>query len=651
LDDRLFKVSLSSKGCMKEKVQTPSQQKKRLGDILCEAGLISPDQLKKALEEHRLSTGKRLGEILIQLKIATESAIARTLSSQLGFQYVDLLTVPVEPEAIARIPESLAKKHQAIPVSIEDSLLRVAFADPLDYESIRDLGFSSGCTIRPVIATRKDILEAIERHYNLDSSVEGIVKDSAREFEDALIQIIPELSVSENDARPLDEKSRTAPVIRLANLILAKAIKLRASDIHLEPSQREFGVRYRIDGILKEDVRLPKWVQGALVSRIKILAKLDIAERRMPQDGGVRVKSDDREIDLRISMVPTQYGEKVVIRILDQGRVVISLDSLGLSPGDLQQIQSFIRRRKGIILLTGPTGSGKTTTLYSMINAIKSKETNIVTVEDPIEYNLEGINQIQVNSEIGLTFAHCLRAILRQDPNVILIGEIRDLETAEIAFRAAMTGHLVLSTLHTNDAAGSITRLIDIGIPRYLVASLLIGVMAQRLVRTVCPRCAEPRTPSVESMVGFQLTPEMMAKAKFYYGKGCNHCNFIGFHGRTALFEILDPTPRMREMIVAGASEQDLRSVVVASDMSSLGKDGLNKVKSGLTTIEELMRVIELREGLQSLCASCGHYLHMDFIVCPHCGTPASHHCTGCGKKLQPEWKVCPYCCQAVRAI
>ncbi len=634
---------------MKEKGQVP-QQKKRLGDILFEAGLITQDQLRKALEEHR-RTGKRLGEILIQLKIATESAIAQTLSSQLGFPYFDLATVPVEPEATALIPESLAKKHQAIPISIEDSSLLVALADPLDYESIRDLGFSSGYTIRPVIATRKDILEAIERYYNLDSSVESIVQDSAREFEDSLIQIIPGLSVSPDEARSLEEKSRLAPVIRLANLIMTKAIKMRASDIHLEPSQREFRVRYRIDGILKEDLRLPKWVQGALVSRIKILAKLDIAERRMPQDGAVRVKSDDREIDLRISTIPTHYGEKVVIRLLDQGRVVISLDSLGLSPGDLKQIQSFIRRRKGIILLTGPTGSGKTTTLYGMINAIKSEEVNIVTVEDPIEYNLEGINQIQVNSEIGLTFAHCLRAILRQDPNVILIGEIRDLETAEIAFRAAMTGHLVLSTLHTNDAAGSITRLVDIGIPRYLVASLVIGVIAQRLVRTVCPRCKEPRNPPVESMIGLQLPPEAMATAKFYYGKGCHYCNFIGYYGRTALFEILELTPRMREMIITGASEQDLRSAALAAKMSSLGEDGLNKVESGLTTIEELMRVIELQEGLQTLCPTCGRYLHLDFLACPHCGTPAAHHCAGCGKPLQPEWKVCPYCRQAVKAF
>ncbi|HXC61181.1 MAG TPA: ATPase, T2SS/T4P/T4SS family, partial [Nitrospiria bacterium] len=334
-----------------------------------------------------------------------------------------------------------------------------------------------------------------------------------------------------------------------------------------------------------------------------------------------------------------------------QGRVVISLDSLGLSPKDLKQIQSFIRRRKGIILLTGPTGSGKTTTLYGMINAIKSKEVNIVTVEDPIEYNLEGINQIQVNPEIGLTFAHCLRALLRQDPNVILIGEIRDLETAEIAFRAAMTGHLVLSTLHTNDAAGSVTRLTDIGIPRYLVASLLIGVIAQRLVRTICPKCKELRDPPVESMLGFQLPLEAMATAKLYYGKGCSYCNFIGYYGRTALFEILELTPRMREMIITGSSEQDLRSAALTAKMSSLGEDGLNKVKDGLTTIEELMRVIEMQEGLETLCTTCGHYLHLDFLVCPHCGTLATNHCAGCGKPLQPEWKVCPYCRQAVQAV
>ena len=634
---------------MKEKDQAP-QQKKRLGDILCEAGLITQDQLRKALDEHR-KTSKRLGEILIQNKIATESAIAQTLSSQLGFQYLELGTVAIEPEAILLIPESLARKHQAIPISTEGNTLLVALADPLAYESIRDLGFSSGYTIRPVIATRKDILESIDRHYNLDSSVEGIVQDSAPELEDSLIQIIPELSASADESRSLEEESRLAPIIRLANLIMTKAIKMRASDIHIEPSHREFRVRYRIDGMLKESLLLPKWVQGALVSRIKILAKLDIAERRMPQDGAVRVKSDNREIDFRVSTIPALYGEKVVIRLLDQGRVVISLESLGLSERDLKQIQSFIRRRKGIILLTGPTGSGKTTTLYSMIHAIKSEEINIVTVEDPIEYNIDGINQIQVNSEIGLNFAQCLRAILRQDPNVILIGEIRDLETAEIAFRAAMTGHLVLSTLHTNDTAGSITRLVDIGIPRYLVASLLIGVIAQRLVRTVCPKCKEPRNPPVESMIGLQLPAGAMATAKFYYGKGCAYCNSIGYYGRMGLFEILELTPRMRELIITGASEQDLRSAALTAKMSSLSEDGLNKVKDGLTTIEELMRVIELHEGLQTLCSACGHYLHLDFLACPHCGTPAAHLCIGCGKSLQPEWKVCPYCRQAVRAV
>jgi type IV pilus assembly protein PilB len=425
---------------------------------------------------------------------------------------------------------------------------------------------------------------------------------------------------------------------------MTKAIRQRASDIHIEPTARDFRVRYRIDGLLKEDLRLPKWIHGALISRMKILGQLNIAERRLPQDGSVRVRSDNREIDLRLSTLPTQYGEKMVIRVLDQGRLVVALDTLGVSPQNLSKIHSLMRCRRGIILVTGPTGSGKTTTLYSMIHAMRDEVTNIVTVENPIEYNLEGVNQVQINTDIGLTFAHCLRAILRQDPNVILIGEIRDLETAEIACRAAMTGHLVLSTVHTNDAPSTITRLVDLGIPRYLVGSLVMGVIAQRLVRSVCPRCKTVTPPPVESLVSLHIPLDSVKSVDFYYGKGCSYCHYIGYQGRTGLYEILEMTPRLRELVVSGAAEQDIRSAALAAKMTSLGEDGLNKVKAGITTIEELVRVIEVREDLQTFCTHCGQSIHIDFQVCPYCAHPVSHHCHACGKPLQPEWIVCPYC-------
>jgi type IV pilus assembly protein PilB len=619
------------------------KNKKRLGDFLFDAGLITRDQLQRALNEQK-RLGRKLGETLTTLRIISDEALAQGLSTQLGYPFMDLSTTALEPDIVMAIPETLARKQCAIPVSLENKTLTVAMVDPLDYECLRDLGFASGFRIQPAIATRKDILEAIERYYNLNSSVESIVQETAQQYDESVLQIIPEIGSTVADAQSLEERSRLAPVIRLANLIMTKAIRQRASDIHIEPTSRDFRVRYRIDGLLKEDLRLPKWIHGALISRMKILGNLDIAERRLPQDGSVRVRSDNREIDLRLSTLPTQYGEKMVIRVLDQGRLVVSLDTLGVSPQNLSKIHSLMRRKQGIILVTGPTGSGKTTTLYSMIHAMRNEVTNIVTVENPIEYNLEGVNQVQINTDIGLTFAHCLRSILRQDPNVILIGEIRDLETAEIACRAAMTGHLVLSTVHTNDAPSTITRMVDLGIPRYLVGSLVMGVIAQRLVRGVCPRCKTTMPPPVESLVSLHIPLDSVKSVDFYYGKGCSYCNYIGYQGRTGLYEILEMTPRLRELVVAGAAEQDIRSMALASKMTSLGEDGLNKVKEGITTIEELLRVIDVREDLQTFCTHCRRSIHIDFQVCPYCAQSVSHHCSGCGKPLQPEWIICPYC-------
>ena len=633
-----------------KKETSGDSKRKRLGDFLFEAGLISQDQLRRALDEQR-RIGKKLGDVLVRLKLISENHLAQVLSTQLGYPFMDLPTTALDPDIVMIIPESLAKKHCAIPVTLEHRTLTVSMVDPLDYEAIRDIGFSCGFRVAPVISTRKDILEAVSRYYNLNTSVETIVQETAQQYDDSLLEIIPEINTTAGDSQSLEERSRLAPVIRLANLIMTKAIKLRASDIHIEPSHRDFRIRYRIDGLLKEDLRLPKWIQGALISRMKILAKMDIAERRMPQDGAVRVMSDDREIDLRISTLPTQYGEKMVIRVLDQGMVVVSLETLGLSARHRKQVDSLMRRRQGIILVTGPTGSGKTTTLYSMISSMRDEVTNIVTVEDPIEYNLDGINQVQVNNAIGLTFANCLRSILRQDPNVILIGEIRDLETAEIAFRSAMTGHLVLSTVHTNDAPSTITRLIDLGVPQSLVGSLIMGVIAQRLVRCVCPRCKSSMAPPIESLISLKIPVESVEPTTFYYGKGCAYCSYIGYQGRTGLFEILEMTPRLRELVVAGASEQDIRSAALASKMFSLGDHGLEKVKEGISTIEELLRVIEVREDLQTFCQHCGQSIHIDFQVCPYCATPSSHNCVKCSKPLQPEWIICPYCRRHVDPI
>ncbi|MDC4224466.1 MAG: GspE/PulE family protein [Candidatus Manganitrophus sp.] len=469
------------------------------------------------------------------------------------------------------IPESLAKRHLAVPLEIQNKKLNVAMVDPLDYESINDLQFQAGMAIHPAIATRRSIFEAIEQNYRLATSVEKIVEASAKDFGEGSIQVVSPLEEGDllhAEARSLEERSRLAPVIQLANLILNKAIKLQASDIHIEPGPKDCRVRYRIDGLFKDEMHLPKWVQNPLISRIKILAKLDIAERRLPQDGAVRVVVEGHEVDLRVSILPTLYGEKVVLRILDQARILIQLDQIGLDEKSLHAIRQMIKKKKGMILVTGPTGSGKTTTLYAVINELKSETKNLTTVEDPVEYTIEGVNQVQINSEIGLTFAAALRSILRQDPNIILIGEIRDLETAEIAFRAAMTGHLVLSTLHTNDAVSTITRLIDIGIPRYLVSSAVVGIVAQRLVRKLCLKCRmetpSPDKPFVAPLSTIDRSAMSASEGVFFQEKGCAACHYTGFSGRCGIFEIITLSNKLRELIAGGAAEQEIRSMAAA---------------------------------------------------------------------------------------
>lgn len=577
-----------------QKVEIPLPTRKRLGDCLLEASLITFDHLKIALDEQK-RLRKRLGETLLALKIISESHLARGLSAQLGYPFLDLKMTTIDPDGVMAVSESLARRHLAMPVALKSRSLTVAMADPLDYEAVRDLGFSTGLQVIPAVATPQDVLEAIERHYPLHLSAVSIVKETAQEVtEEALYRILPEITAIAAEARSLEERSRLAPVIRLVNLIITRGIHQRASDIHIESSQYDFRIRYRMDGLLKEDLRLPSWIHGAVVSRIKILAKLDIAERRMPQDGGFRIRVDERDLDLRVSILPTHHGEKVVIRILDPGRIEVSLETLGLSAKNLTHVRSLLQRKQGILLLTGPTGSGKTTTLYAMIQALRSETKNIVTVEDPIEYSLDGVNQVQVHPEIGLTFATCLRSILRQDPNVILIGEIRDLETAEIAIRAAMTGHLVLSTLHTNDAPATITRLLDIGIPRYLVASSLIGVIAQRLVRCICSRCKIAVPAPAEGLGSLPIPSDAIKDTPFYHGKGCPSCNYLGYYGRIGLFEMLEITPPLRELISGRASEQELRSAAQASQMRSLWEDGLEKLNEGVTTVDELLRVVEI---------------------------------------------------------
>lgn len=635
------------KETVKPEETAPPKRRRKLGEVLVEAGLLSGEQLAKALDECT-KAGKRLGEYLVDQELVSEHDIAWRLSHQLGFLYVDLSKEELSTELASAYPEALAKRYQAVPFKLDGKSLTVAMADPLDFEAIRDMSFFSGCTVKPVLAGRTAIKDAVEKVYfkqEAAATLERIVSDNTEEFSEDLLEVLAaEAMPSAAELQSLEEATRQAPVVRLCNMILTQAVRARVSDIHIEPTKKDTLVRFRVDGLLRDNMRLPKVVHSSLISRLKILGMMDIAERRIPQDGAIRVKIEKRPVDFRVSSLPTLHGEKMVLRVTDQTKALPKLDSLGMSEKTYETIKSFTHRHKGIILVTGPTGSGKTSTLYAIINTIRSSTTNLLTVEDPVESNIEGINQTQVNTDAGLTFASALRAILRQDPDVVLVGEIRDLETAEIAMRAAMTGHLVLSTLHTNDAPSAITRLINAGIPRYLVASLVEGVVAQRLVRTICPHCKEKITPDSTTLRALRIPPETLANVQFYAGKGCKECGKTGYLGRVAIMEILDPTARMREMISAEATEQELRLEALAAKMTSLGEDGLNKAKAGLTTLEELLRVIDVSSKTESICPTCAKVVQYDFMSCPYCETVLSRNCVGCKRALQMEWKMCPYC-------
>jgi type IV pilus assembly protein PilB len=623
-----------------------SKIRRKLGEILVGAGLVSSAQLEQALTVCT-HAGRRLGQVLIDQGSITEQDLAQGLSEQLGFPFVDLRGVDLKPALSATLHEGLAKRHHVIPLHLEGKTLTIATADPLNFEAINDLSFSSGYVLRTRIATPSGISKALGTLYakRQPTPVEHDRTVSSEESDPALLELLSAIETpAPVMAASAEESAQPSPIIRLSALLITNAVRLGASDIHLEPGLSQTTVRLRIDGLLRKTMHLPKPAHAPLVSRFKVLSNLDIAERRLPQDGAFRVKVEQRDIDVRVSTMPTLHGEKLVLRIQDTMASNIRLDSLGLDAKDLATIKGFTERRKGIILITGPTGSGKTTTLYALIHAIRSIALNIVTVEDPIESKIESIAQTQINPDAGLTFARALRSILRQDPDVILIGEIRDLETAEIAIRAAMTGHLVLSTLHTNDAPSAITRLVDLGVPRYLVASMVEGVIAQRLVRIICKHCKKERQPSPAALLALKIHPDTVADLRFYGGTGCGQCGGTGYAGRIAIVEILDPTPRIREMIAAEATEQNIRMAALAAKMTSLGEDGLNKAKAGITTVEELLRVVEVSNKIESLCPKCVQIVQYDFLACPYCGTSLGRTCQACRRPSQLDWKLCPYC-------
>ncbi|MBP2674928.1 MAG: type secretion system protein GspE, partial [Deltaproteobacteria bacterium] len=616
---------------------TVDMAKKRLGELLVEAGLLSEKDLTKALSEQRSRRGK-LGEMIVSLGLASEAEIAQTLSTQLGITLLDLPNTPVEPQAIELIGEKVARKHLIVPISIDQKELQIAMADPLSFEAFEDVRFASGYTIRPFLATRADILWAIDQHYHLGSSLTTIVKDIADE---RMVEVVGDQGDGEGrDVEDLRKKSEAAPVIRMVNLIIAEAAEHGASDIHIEPTKTNLQIRNRIDGLLHKTMDLPKWVQGAVISRVKIMAKMDIAEKRLPQDGRIGVRIGGRNLDLRISTVPANYGEKVVIRILDSANANISLDVMGLTPTEYATMEDIINRPQGIILVTGPTGSGKTTTLYGVLNKIKSVTENITTIEDPIEYELSGINQVAVQEKIGLTFPTMLRSLLRQDPDIIMVGEMRDGDTASIAVQAALTGHLVFSTIHTNSCIATVTRLRDLGIPSYLIATTIIGIVAQRLVRTICQKCRVPTTPSERDILRLGLKPN----AHVYRGEGCPACNGTGYKGRTGIFEIMVFNQAIRDLISLNSTESELRQAALSRGMVTLGQNALEKVVSGVTTVDEVFRVVASESDFASACPHCATPLEAEFIMCPTCGYSVVSSCPGCRRTLSMEWKFCPYC-------
>ena len=551
------------------------ENRKRLGELLLEAGKITREQLDKALLENK-QTRKRIGRILVKQGVISEAELLEVLVKKLGIPLIDLSETPPERSAVQMIPLSLAERHGVLPIRRNGNRLTVAMLDPTNFFAIDDLRMVTQCEIEPVIAAEADLKKAIQRSYSVSDLVEKSVSLLQKE---------------EEDAAPGIETSEDAPVINIVNSLISQAIKNGASDIHMEPLEKGLRVRFRVDGVLLETASFPKHTQGAIISRVKIISNMDIAEKRTPQDGRIQVQEAGRPVDIRVSSLPTIYGEKIVMRILDQKAIILNVHSLGFTKENLMKYQKMYRHSYGLILLTGPTGSGKTTTLYSTLTELNSPAKNIITIEDPVEYRLPGINQVQVNAKAGMTFANGLRSILRQDPNIIMVGEIRDRETAEIAIRAAMTGHLVLSTLHTNDAAGAVTRLIDMGIEPFLVASSLLGSIAQRLVRKICPECRQSFVPDADSPECLMLGDSAETCAMVYHGKGCIHCNHTGYRGRMPVHEVMPMTVRLRGLTVRQASSAEIAKAAREEGMRTMQQDALQKVLDGITSVGEMLRV------------------------------------------------------------
>lgn len=563
---------------------------RRIGQIMVDLGFITERQLGMLLEEQRQRRGELLGQVALSMGLITEEKLTQALAEQFSMQVINLNEVVIPPEVLAHVTEPMAQLYRIIPVAFRDNTLTVAMADPQKLSVIDELRSFLGYDIRAVVTSEKDIARSLERYYvGGGESVEQLVADL--EADDELNEVANRLAKSDTiDITSAEALAESAPVRKLLNMILLLGIKDQASDIHFEPFEQDFKVRIRSDGVLYEMVPPPRHLAMAIITRIKVMSDLDIAERRLPQDGRIRLSVAGHPVDLRVSVLPTMFGESVVMRILDRSVVMLDLNAVGMDTATVSDFRRMIKLPNGIVLVTGPTGSGKTTTLYGALNELNSVEDKLITTEDPVEYDMEGIVQIPIDASIGNTFAHCLRSILRQDPDIILVGEIRDLETAEIAVQASLTGHLVFSTLHTNDAPSAITRLRDMGIPPFLITATLEGVLAQRLVRRICQGCREETMPSMDQLADLELSPDDVIGKKFYRGRGCAACNNTGFKGRTGLFELMPINDIIRDLINRSGSTEALRDAAVQSGMRSLRKAALDTVFAGITTIEEAIR-------------------------------------------------------------
>lgn len=558
----------------------------RIGELLLREKLISAEQLRKAIEEQKKGGG-RLGFNLTKLGFISEKDLTVFLSKQYGIPTVDLATQGIDPEIVKLIPEDVAQKYQVIPVSRTGSTLVVAMADPSNIFAIDDIKFLTGYNVEPLVASDAQIKAAIEKHYETtEMGLEGVLT----EFDESEMEVVKE--EEEIDLSDLKKAVEEAPVVKLVNLILTDAIKKGASDIHIEPYEKVFRVRYRIDGILQEVMKPPMKLKNAIVSRVKIMSNLDIAERRLPQDGRIKLKmAKNKEMDYRVSVLPTLFGEKVVLRLLDKSNLQLDMTKLGFEVKALKDFMDAIHKPWGIVLVTGPTGSGKTTTLYSALSELNKISENISTAEDPVEFNLMGINQVQMHEEIGLNFAASLRSFLRQDPDIIMVGEVRDYETAEIAIKAALTGHLVLSTLHTNDAPSTVNRLLNMGVEPFLVASSCNLILAQRLARKICKDCKAKIQVPEKALIDLGVSAEEAKRAEIQKGAGCATCNGTGYKGRIALYEVMPFTESIKELVLNGASAAEIKRAAIKDGMKSLRMSGITKVLEGVSTMEEILRV------------------------------------------------------------